>query len=335
MNITFRYLELLNAVVVSGSISKATRLTGLSQPTISQQLAKFEEELGTQLIYRKRGQTVELTPAGEHWFRASRDLLNRRQEYETEHSQSYTKDQILLRFGATPSLRGRFTEAAAKIAVEIGRFTRFEHVFAINSEEIVEMIDTRQINCGVVSAANVEDHKATLSIRPLFHDRIVWAVPASIPTEQVTNALINRSMSSNEAHALNRHVEVSAGVPWGTRTQAWYRDNLPGSAPFFRASTHQVAVDIVAAGLATCHCPTSLLPNLTEQTLDQLRLYDLEMIGRDAVLIMPRHLTSLRPFLDFQTRLCNYVDDTLSDPGTVRRFEKLPVPDGLLSEIAM
>jgi len=65
MNITFRYLELLNAVVVSGSISKATRLTKLSQPTISQQLAKFEEELGTQLIYRKRGQNVELTPAGE------------------------------------------------------------------------------------------------------------------------------------------------------------------------------------------------------------------------------------------------------------------------------
>lgn len=66
MNITFRYLELLNAVVVAGSISKATRLTGLSQPTISQQLAKFEEELGTQLIYRRRGQNVELTPAGDH-----------------------------------------------------------------------------------------------------------------------------------------------------------------------------------------------------------------------------------------------------------------------------
>lgn len=333
MNVTFRYLELLNAVVVSGSISKATRLTGLSQPTISQQLAKFEEELGTQLIYRKRGQNVELTPAGEHWYRASRDLLNRREEYETEHTQSYRDDQILLRFGATPSLRGRFTEAAAAIAVEIGRFTRFEHVFALNSEDIVEMVDAHQINCGVVSAANVEDHKATLSIRHLFHDRIVWAVPNTVSEDQVFDAIAQRKGSDGDA--LGRHVEVTAAVPWGHRTQAWYRDNLPGSAPFFRASTHQVAIDIVAAGLATCHCPTSLLPNLPDQTLDRLRLYDLDLIGRDAVLIMPRHLTSLRPFLEFQTRLCQYVEQTVSTSPSTQRFERLPVPIEMISVIAI
>jgi DNA-binding transcriptional LysR family regulator len=325
MNITFRYLELFNAVVVSGSISKATRLTGLSQPTISQQLAKFEEELGTQLIYRKRGQNIELTPAGEHWLRAAHDLLNRREEYESGHSQSFKNDQLLLRFGATPSLRGRFTEAAASIAIEIGRFTRFEHIFAINSEEIVAMVDAHQINCGVVSAANVEDHQATLSIRHLFHDRIVWAVPKSVSHEQVVCALTNRNKPSNGEGALNRHVEITAAVPWGNRTQAWYRDNLNGSAPFFRASTHQVAVDIAAAGLATCHCPMSLLPNLSNHTLDRLRLYDLDLIGRDAVLIMPRHLTSLRPFREFQTRLCEYVEQSIYKTSSKQRFEKLPV----------
>ena len=335
MNITFRYLELLNAVVVSGSISKATRLTKLSQPTISQQLAKFEEELGTQLIYRKRGQNVELTPAGEHWFRASRDLLNRREEYETGHSQSFKNDQLLLRFGATPSLRGRFTEVAASIAIEIGRFTRFEHVFALNSEEIVEMIDAHQINCGVVSAANVEDHEASLSIRHLFHDRIVWAVPKSVSHAQVACALTHCNTSSNDAGALSRHVEITASVPWGNRTQAWYRDTLPDSAPFFRASTHQVAVDIAAAGLATCHFPTSLLPNLSKQTLDRLRLYDLDLIGRDAVLIMPRHLTSLRPFLEFQTRLCEYVEQSMKNTASKQSFETLPVPSDLISGIAI
>ncbi|MBM1218661.1 LysR family transcriptional regulator [Ponticoccus sp. SC2-23] len=324
MNITFRYLELLNAVVVSGSISKATRLTGLSQPTISQQLAKFEEELGAQLIFRKRGQNVELTPAGEHWFRASRDLLNRREEYETGHSQNFRTDQILLRFGATPSLRGRFTEAAASIAVDIGQFTRFEHIFALSSEEIVEMVDAHQLNCGVVTAANVEDHKASLSIRHLFHDRIVWGVPRSVSHEQVADALIHRKQKNTEDHALGRHVEVTTAVPWSHRSQAWYRDNLPGSAPFFHASTHQVAIDITAAGLATCHCPTSLLPNLTGQTLDRLRFYDLEMIGRDAVLIMPRHLTSLRPFLEFQNRLCSFVEQTINNAILPQTIEALP-----------
>lgn len=325
----------MNAVVVAGSISKATRLTGLSQPTISQQLAKFEEELGTQLIYRRRGQNVELTPAGDHWFRASLDLLNRRKQYETDHTQSFRNDQILLRFGATPSLRGRFTEAAAAIAVDIGLFTRFEHVFALNSEDIVEMIDAHQLNCGVASAANVEDHKATLSIRHLFYDRIIWAVPKSVSPEQVFDALCNPAHTSNTNHALDRHVEVTAAVPWGNRTQAWYRNNLPSSAPFFRSSTHQVAIDIVAAGLATCHCPSSLLPNLTNQTMNRLRFYDLELIGRDAVLIMPRHLTSLRPFQEFQSRLCSYVDQSINCPASTLHFEKLPVPTELMPEIAM
>jgi DNA-binding transcriptional LysR family regulator len=71
MMVTFRNLELLNAVVFGGLINKATRLTGLSQPTISEQLAQSEDELWCQLIYRKRGQKTELTLAGRHWFRAS------------------------------------------------------------------------------------------------------------------------------------------------------------------------------------------------------------------------------------------------------------------------
>lgn len=335
MHITFRYLELLNAVVVAGSFSKARRLTGLSQPTISQQLAKFEEEVGAQLIYRRRGQNIVLTPAGDHWFRASLDLLGRRKEYETTHAQNYKYDQVQLRFGATPSLRGRFTEAAAAIAVEIGQFTQFEHIFAINSEEIVEMINAHQINCGIVSAASVEAQKGALSIHHLFHDRIIWAVPKSVPPEQVADVLNDQTMRPCPNPILNRHVEISSVVPWGSRTQAWYRNNLPNSAPFFRASTYQVAVDIAAAGLATCHCPTSLLPNLTDQTLDRLRLYDLDLVGRDAVLVMPRHLTSLRPFVEFQSRLCKYVDTSINNPATKQRFVILPLPKDLASRIAI
>ena len=77
------------------------------------------------------------------------------------------------------------------------------------------------------------------------------------------------------------------------------------------------------------------MPNLTDQTLDRLRFYDLQLIGRDAVLIMPRHLTSLRPFREFQTRICSYVESTISNPVAIKRLERLPVPDRLRNEIAM
>lgn len=54
MDITFRQLEIFRWVVVAGSITKASHRIGLSQPSISQQLAKLEEMLNVQLINRNR-----------------------------------------------------------------------------------------------------------------------------------------------------------------------------------------------------------------------------------------------------------------------------------------
>ena len=54
MNITFHQLEIFEAVVISGSLTKASRALQLSQPSISQQLYKLEENLGVQLIIRNR-----------------------------------------------------------------------------------------------------------------------------------------------------------------------------------------------------------------------------------------------------------------------------------------
>jgi hypothetical protein len=60
--------------------------------------------------------------------------------------------------------------------------------------------------------------------------------------------------------------------------------------------------------------------------LDRLRFYDLDIIGRDAVLIMPRHLTSLTPFLDFQNRLYTYVEESINASALTLDIEKLPLP---------
>ena len=43
MDITLKQLEIFEAVIVAGSITKASRRIGLSQPSISQQLDKLEE----------------------------------------------------------------------------------------------------------------------------------------------------------------------------------------------------------------------------------------------------------------------------------------------------
>ncbi len=63
-------------LVDSGSFSKAAEINLVSQSAVSQQVAKLERELGTQLISRGRG-LVAPTEAGQAFYRGSKDILLR------------------------------------------------------------------------------------------------------------------------------------------------------------------------------------------------------------------------------------------------------------------
>jgi len=324
MSITLRQLEVFHAVVVSGAISNAKRALGLSQPTISQQLAKLEDILGTQLVQRNRLRDLELTQAGEYWFKVASDVLSRLEAAETQHHSLFGKRQLGLRLGATPSLRGRFTEQAARIALGIKEISRFDLVWGLTSDELVQMITTHKINCGLVSADSVEEHKSSLNIKHLFRDNILWIVPAAIPDDVIAEALETKREPPPDYAALTRHVDVGPGVPWQFRTENWYRSELPFSMPYFGCMTHQAAVDIVAAGIATCHAPSTLLPNLPEQVRRRIKCFMLREHAREAVLVMPKHLLSLRPFAEFQARMAEYFDKEYASVAANTQLPSLP-----------
>lgn len=64
------------AVADAGSVSAATRLTHITQPSLSRQLRQLEKELGLELFTRQDGR-LTLTPAGRQFLPAARDLLSR------------------------------------------------------------------------------------------------------------------------------------------------------------------------------------------------------------------------------------------------------------------
>ncbi len=325
MKVTLKQLEVFRAVVLTGAISNARRTLGLAQPTISQQLAKMEETLGTQLLHRGRSQGLELTQAGEYWFRTAEDILGRMAEAEERHKATFNASQLNVRFGTTPSLRGRFLEEAAKIALKTQSFSRFEFVWAQTSDQVVEMINTHRINCGIVSAASVEMHKSSLHIEHLFSDEIVWMVPKDIPNDVVFRAMHSRKPAPAPYDALNRYVDVGPGIPWHDRSENWYRSQLPFASPYFACMTHQAAVDFVAGGMATAHSPLSLLPNLADQVRNRVKAFRLNELAREAVLIMPKHLLTLRAFSDFQSRLTEYCSTSYSLANDVTEIYDLPI----------
>jgi len=296
MDITLKQLEIFQAVVVAGSITKASRRLGLSQPSISQQLAKLEEKLGSQLIQRNRSRVISLTPAGEYWFKSGDALLRQLEGMVDEHAQRFLDSGVYVRMGVTPTLRGRFAAAAGRIASQQPGFVRFDLNFALTSTELVEQLRLHQINFAIVNQDAIEEDRGSFHIAELFEDPIAWVVPTDVSIADARLAVQRRTSGKATPPALLNYVEVDASVSLRMQTDEWYRHRLPGAAAAFSTNTYATAVDLVAAGLGTCHSPLSLMPNLDPVTRSHIHVFPLPDLTRIAVLGMPRHLYTLASY---------------------------------------
>lgn len=302
MKVSLRQLEILHAVAVAGSISRAMRRLEMSQPNISQQLAKMEEALGAQLMVRGRSLKTELTPAGSFWADAAARILGKIEATEAQHQDLFVERGVTVALGTTPSFGGPFGEMVARLAVDLPRLSRFELTTAPTSQDLVELLMTHRIGIALLNAECLAEHRASLHVLPAHEDRIVWAVPEAVP-DATLRAVLGGAPIPPALGCLARYAELRAVAPWFGRTQDWYSSMLPGAHPFFGCTTHESAIRIVAAGLATCHTPSSIIPNLPDEVRGRVRFYDIGAGARAMGLAMPRHLNSVRPFHDFAEAL--------------------------------
>lgn len=73
---TFQQLEIFLKVVETRSFVAAGRLLGISQPAVSQAIARIEDIYGGAIFTRRRGAPLGLTPVGEAILPASQTLLH-------------------------------------------------------------------------------------------------------------------------------------------------------------------------------------------------------------------------------------------------------------------
>ena len=308
---TLKQLEILRAVVVSGSITNAARRKGLSQPSISQQIARLEETLGTPLLLRTRSDQVKLTAAGEYWYNTSNDLLWRYEAAIQNHGSRFA-EKMTIRLGSTPTLRGRFTARAARIALDIDPGTRFEHYWGADSEELTQRLRMHQLNCAVIARPSIEHELSSFAVRPMFVDRLAWVVPREIAVEALTDALAGDDGPFRAHPALGRFAVIGPRAPLQSASGDWYRHHMPLASAVFTMTNYDAAIDIVSSGLATAHCPLSLLPSLPEAIRAQTRWFCIDEFAREMVMAMPKHLLSLGPYADFFQQLGAFTNEIYS-----------------------
>ncbi|WP_417270831.1 LysR family transcriptional regulator [Celeribacter sp.] len=309
MAITLKQLEIFHGIVVAGSISKATKLLGVSQPTVSQQLSKLEDCLGSQLIKRSPSRSDELTPSGEHWFRVASEISHTLSCAWERHHSEFDGKQLVLQLGSIPSMRRRFIALAAQAARDVEGFKHFAFKSGDNSEQVIDMISMHRVNCAILNAKSAEALSPSLQQETLFSDQILWAVPYDISIDCIEESLETRQMGANTPPALSCFVAITDPVSWQSKSEGWYATKLPFAEPFFSCPAHRAGMEIVAQGLATAHLPSSLLPHLSTSLRDKIRFIDTGEHARDIALVMPKHLMNLKPFERFFTLLAERVKE--------------------------
>lgn len=330
MDITLKQLQIFQAVVVAGSITKASRRVGLSQPSISQQLGKLEEKLGVQLIERNRTGIISLTPPGEYWFKLSEEMLRRLDQAVSEHDRRFVDNAVTLRMGVPPTLRGPFIAAAARFASTTAGFAKFELRFALTSAELVEQLRLHQLNCVIVNEEAIDGDRSSFAVSELFAEPVCWAVPRSVPIAEIEQALTPGNAPRTLRGPLAHYVEIDTNVPLRARSEEWYRSNLRAATPAYSTMTYAAAVDLVAAGLATTHCPLSLLPGLPDSVSRDVRYFVLDGLSRRVVLVMPKHLMSLPTYSSIFNKIVAYARDEYRNGNLLEQTEELPRPSRVI-----
>ncbi|TVS12539.1 MAG: LysR family transcriptional regulator [Wenzhouxiangella sp.] len=174
MNI--RALQYLVTLAEVRHFSKAAERCHVSQPTLSTQIRKLEEELDVQLVERSPRQ-VMLTRVGEEVVERCRAILAEVESMKTVARRSRDPHAGLLRLGIFPTLAPYLLP---HVIPEIRRrFPRLKlRLFEEKTERVLQMLSQGRLDAGLLALPAGGDQ---LVSRTLFEEPFVVAMPEGHP----------------------------------------------------------------------------------------------------------------------------------------------------------
>jgi len=163
----FRALQYFVKLAELKHFSRAAEACFVSQPTLSTQVRKLEEELGVPLVERAP-RKVMLTPIGEDIAHRARHVLRDIEHIKTAARRSKDPATGIIRLGIFPTLapyllphvipviRERFPELGLQLAEE-------------KTENILKMLDQGRLDAGLL-ALPVEDNG--MEVEVLFEESV-------------------------------------------------------------------------------------------------------------------------------------------------------------------
>lgn len=240
-----RDLKYFVALAEHRHFGKAAAASFVSQPTLSMQIRKLEEELGVSL-FERTSRKVMLTPIGSEMLAHARSVIDEIERMRNLARSSQDPSTGSIRLGAFPTLGPYFLPLAVPALREA--FPQLE-LFLV--EEKSDLLVT-QLKEGKLDAAllALPLHDDRITSVPLFDERFLLATPGSDPLATArhvrTSDLVDHSLLLLEDGHCMRDQALEVCRMSGARERAG-----------FRATSLETLRQMVAAGMGM-----TLLPEL-------------------------------------------------------------------------
>jgi len=231
MNLT--HVLAFHRVATAGSFSVASRLAGVSQPTLSAQVRSLEQAAGVAL-FERGGRGVRLTPAGEQLFAATRKLAEAMDEVSRLLSNNRAPSRAHLRIAADSAVHVLPILAELKKSTASLGFS----LHIDNSAAVIARVLSSEADVGVMAKPTNDPRLFSTMIR---QDRLVLLVNRKDPLAQRKRIqltdLAGRDLVVRERGSITREVAESRLKAAGVQT-----------GQVFDVGTREAVAEAVAAG---------------------------------------------------------------------------------------
>jgi LysR family hydrogen peroxide-inducible transcriptional activator len=182
-----RQLECFCAVARAGSFTRAAGILGITQPSLSEQIARLEQGLGAPL-FERLNRRIELTPLGQAILGKAQALLEDAASLPEQIERTRQGVRGPLRVGAIPTILPYYLAPLLK-----GFTTRYPevdlHLREGTTAELVEQILEGSLDLAVLS---LPVSASGLVMKELFRDPLYLAVPQDHPLAAVEKVPLRR-----------------------------------------------------------------------------------------------------------------------------------------------
>lgn len=318
---TLQQLRIFRAIALGPSLTQAAKDLGITQPSLSQHLAKLEERVGSRLFDR-RGNQLTLSDVGSYLLERTELLLAEADETEARLAEFSDGVRGRIAIAVLPSLaRTIMPPALAEISHGFPDLELDLHELA--PMEAVDQLYGRNVQMAILSSNALAENRLSFAQQHLCDDPYLLAVPADINLIDIQDPA--KELPPSALRILRRTVHFDFGSHHNQRIEELYRRLIPGHRVTARCRSYDTALSMVEAGQGVAIAPQLAIEHGGRRIFN-VRAYELP--------IQPRRLSVFVASQYLRVRVFKTLIEVLSQVGAaVQRGPISPAPPFALQRL--